>query len=148
MTVKATLKGYPPLVLKLSGAHLYGQALRGAMVDAKDYGERTAHKQAPVGTTGRLEAAISSRIDAREVPLFAAVEIPTLPTGTPTRGGRPFRYGFALSVSRRVAYHYRSGRLRGKLTLGWWTGIRRKMRGYLRRRLRKAAEDIKLKWVR
>ncbi len=139
-------QGFPEYMKKLTSDYLIGPPLKGAMQATREYGDRTAHRRVPIqrvgtswgsGESGRLAAAISSRLDAREVPLYAAVEIPHLPLGTDG-----FRYGFALNASPR--YHYQTGnkRVKGKPTKGWWSGVRSLMRSYLRRQLRQAMRQI------
>lgn len=138
--IVVNVQGIPEIARKLTPGHLYGAALQRAMKETRDYGEKAARKRAP-RETGALEAAVTATMDAREVPLFAAIEIKPMPEGS---GG--FRYGGALDGSTR--YHYRTTRNQGKPTKGWWSGVRRLMSAYLRRRLRRTVADIEATWNR
>lgn len=141
MTVKVVIQGIPEIVKKLEPGTLYGRALKEVMDETRKYGYQTmTQKRAPVGETGDLVAAVDSRLDTREVPLFASVEIPHLPTK------EGFRYGGALEGGSK--YRYRSGPLRGKPTKGWWSGTKKLMQSYLRRVLPKALRRIEQDWNR
>lgn len=142
--IKATLKGFDPLLKKLTPDTLYGRAVGSAMEDTRAYGEKGLKGRAPRQpgeSEGKIAAAVTSRIDAHELPLWSAVEIPNLPTA---RGG--FRYGGALQGS--AKFHYRGGsrRMIGRLTKGWWSGMRKRMNIYLRTRLRKTVKQIEQAW--
>jgi len=137
MSISIVLAGMPEVVKRLEPGSLYGSALKRALEDTRDYGDRLMHKRVPK-LTGALEAAIVTRIDSREVPLWASIEIPNMPT----RNG--FRYGGALEGSDR--YHYRSGPYKGRTTKAWWSGARKLVQTYLRRRVRQLAADIERAW--
>lgn len=141
MTITIEIEGIDALLKKLKPNSLYGKALKEAMEATRVYGMKQLHSRVPKGE-GRLEGALTSSLDSHEVPLWAAVGIPHMPLND------GFRYGGALEAGGR--YHYRMGTKRrgGKPTRGWWSGVRKSMRNYLRRKMRKVLAAIEQEWNR
>ncbi len=130
---------------QLSPESLYGRAWKQAMDDIRGLVEKRAKTRAPKGKTLSIEPAITSRMDAREIPLFAVVEIKNMPTRASAKYPA-FRYPGMLEGSKKS--RYRSTRRKGKPTRGWFHGSMMGLKRYISRYFERAAKKIEENWGR
>lgn len=88
--------------------------------------------------TGALEASITTKMQARPVPMYAKVGALPMPRN------KGYRYPGALHGGAR--YHYRSGSLSGQPTKGWLTKPLATLAGKLESLLSQAAGKIESRW--
>lgn len=144
--VTIRFEGAEELQRKLQQRPIYAGPWTAALQKAVKIVMLRAHARAPRGETGRLDAAITSNMDASVVPLFGIVS-------TNAVSAKGFRYPFALESGHRgdVELHYATGvrrAKRGKSTRRWLGGALSGSRPRITRLLERAARQIEAEWGR
>jgi len=136
--VRADIVGIEKLLEKLSTTKpIYAAPWRKALTMATEELEGLERRMAP-HNTGRLEARMTHRLDAKAVPEWGIVS-------NDATSARGFRYGWALDAS---PMHFRSGPRRGRPTKGWFTGTFHRFRKRVDELLGQAAKEVEAAWSR
>lgn len=148
MVLSHEIEGLDKILGKFRGSRLYSKAWKHAMEQAALVVEVKAFERVPLGETTTLGMSIDHSVDPQPMPLWAKVTADA--TSVSAKTGRPFRYGWALESSKKVAYRYRHGRSTGRKTRGWFRGA---LKSKATRReivalLARAARSIEAEWRR
>jgi hypothetical protein len=141
--VRADIAGIDELQAKLRSAEpIYAAPWRKALETATDE-VFDAEKQAAgrMRLTGRMEAHLLKRMDARPMPEWGYVSQDAVADTPDRKRGGLFRYPWALNASER--FHFRGT---GRTTRGWWDRPLQRMTKRVQELLSEAARRIEARW--
>ena len=133
------ITGMDSLLGKLQQNRLYGKYWRAGLSDLIGSLKDRAKSTAPV-RSGRLKAGMITKMHQSTVPLWALLTNNTTRSG----GGTGARYPWVLEYGRagRTIYNYRSGKLKGRPTKGWFSWVLPAHRKQIEQALNRIADAI------
>lgn len=143
-SLRVKMQGGPKLVHKLDENVTLAGPWTAAMCDVRRIAVDETRKRTPL-LSGRLEASVSGKVDARPVPHYVV-----LTAGAENKG---YRYGFALEAGHakrkhgkeQYQFHYAGYRAS---TRHWFSGVRAKINARIEPILQAAARAVEASWVR